>query len=72
MQFSGPQPRASLGRQISAFQSEKPRKGIQNLNNPEGSTDLRQLLNQIEALQLQLSRYRPAIAAQLAALADGA
>jgi len=57
---------------ISAFQTDKPSRGIQNLNNPEGSTDLRQLLNQIEALQLQLARYRPAIAAQLAQLADGA
>ena len=54
---------------ISAFTSAH-QKGIQNLNNPDGAVDLRNLMNQIEALQLQLSRYRPAIAAQLALLAD--
>lgn len=35
-----------------------------------GTTDLRTLLNQIEALAMQLERYRPAIAAGLAKLAS--
>ena len=35
-----------------------------------GSVDLRLLLNQIDALQLRLGRYRPHIALQLANLAQ--
>jgi len=35
-----------------------------------GTTDLRTILNQIEALSMQLQRYRPAIAVGLAKLAD--
>ena len=36
---------------------------------PHGEADLRLLMNQIDALQLRMARYRPNIAAQLAALA---
>ena len=35
-----------------------------------GTTDLRTLRNQIEALSVQLQRYRPSIGAGLAKLAD--
>ena len=37
---------------------------------PRGTTDLRNVLNQIEALSVQLQRYRPNIAIGLAKLAD--
>ena len=36
----------------------------------KGTTDLRTLINQIEALSMQLMRYRPSIAAGLASLAQ--
>jgi hypothetical protein len=35
-----------------------------------GTTDLRTLMNQIDALGVQLQRYRPSIATSLASLAD--
>ncbi|KAL1529158.1 hypothetical protein AB1Y20_000117 [Prymnesium parvum] len=56
---------------VSAFKSDKPQGLGQSRIEAEGTADLRQLMNQVEALQLQLSRYRPAIASQLAAMAEG-
>ena len=38
-------------------------------NGKQGAVDLRLQLNQIDALQTRLARYRPSHAAQLAALA---
>lgn len=55
---------------ITPFQSDRAVKRGQSRGS-EGAIDLRQLMNQVEALQVQLSRYRPAIANQLQALASG-
>lgn len=52
----------------AAFASQKSKNGA--VGKGKGTADLRTLLNQIEALSLQLSTYRPAIATNLAALAD--
>ena len=49
----------------AAFQTKGPGRGM-----GQGTTDLRTTLNQIEALSLQLQRYRPSIAIGLAKLAD--
>jgi len=52
----------------AAFASQKSKSGA--VGKGKGTTDLRTLLNQIEALAMQLQTYRPNIALNLARLAD--
>lgn len=54
----------------TAFSSQKGNRGGPGGAKAKGTTDLRTLLNQIEALGLQLQHYRPNIAASLLKLAE--